>query len=188
MKYPEKKRGGYHFPDYPNFRPNVAPWDVFKMGAFGGTYWRPIYSGVTGKKYRNVHHKDYPKTWWRGIPEEHLSRPWEFYDKNINQYRVRVGSTLDFWESKDWIKESHPYGWFQWYCDFFAGKRSPDDVRQIKRWESLAGPRGRFRKWLIRLVREKSGKYNDYTVSPSIRQTLLHWGYELIRRDYENDS
>lgn len=25
--------------------------------------------------------------------------------------------------------------------------------------------------------------HDDYTVSPVVRQTLLHWGYELTRRD-----
>ena len=33
------------------FKPNKRPKQVFKMGAFGGTYFRPIYSSVTGKKY-----------------------------------------------------------------------------------------------------------------------------------------
>ena len=31
------------------FRPNISPVDVIKKGAFGGTYFRDIYSGVTGK-------------------------------------------------------------------------------------------------------------------------------------------
>ena len=161
---------------------------MFKLGSFGGTYWRPIKSKFYDIKLKNVHKKYEKLGWWKDIPDSWLITPYEDYNADINKYKVKVGTTLVFWEDKGWINKSHPYGWVQWYCDFFMGKRSPDDVRQIKRWESLAGPRGRFRKWLIRLVREKSGKYNDYTVSPSIRQTLLHWGYELIRSDYENDS
>ena len=31
------------------FKPNRSPKRVFQMGAFGGTYFRPIYSSVTGK-------------------------------------------------------------------------------------------------------------------------------------------
>ena len=31
-----------------------------------------------------------------------------------------------------------------WRCDFYQGKRGQDDERQIKRWQGLAGPRGRF--------------------------------------------
>ena len=26
-----------------------------------------------------------------------------------------------------------PYGWFQWYCRFYQGRRSSDDERQVGR-------------------------------------------------------
>ena len=26
------------------------------------------------------------------------------------------------------MRESHPYGWVQWYCDYYSGKRSADDA------------------------------------------------------------
>ena len=32
------------------FKPNKTPKQVFKMGAFGGTYFRPIHSSITGEK------------------------------------------------------------------------------------------------------------------------------------------
>jgi hypothetical protein len=34
------------------------------------------------------------------------------------------------------------YGWFQWYCRFFEGRRTDDDARQIKRWLKVCGPSG----------------------------------------------
>ena len=43
------------FNDYPEFQPNLTPSDIFKLGSFGGTYWRPIYSSITKKKYENEH-------------------------------------------------------------------------------------------------------------------------------------
>ena len=33
------------------FKPNKSPKQVFKLGAFGGTYYRPIYSSITTKNY-----------------------------------------------------------------------------------------------------------------------------------------
>ena len=30
------------------------------------------------------------------------------------------------------------------------------------------------------MIKDKGAKYNDYSISPKIRQILLHWGYELI--------
>ena len=119
---------------------------MFKMGSFGGTYWRPIYSSVVNKNLKNIH-KKYPRSWWKGIPENLLSS--NVYDKRKNKYGVKVGTSLQFWEGKGWITKHHPYGWVHWYCDFYNGKRSKDDERQIKRWKNLAGPNGRFMKfWL----------------------------------------
>ena len=36
------------------FRPNINPVDVIKKGAFGGTYFRDIYSRVNDKFYKNI--------------------------------------------------------------------------------------------------------------------------------------
>ena len=176
--------GTYIFKDYPDFRPNLSPREMFTLGSFGGTYWRPIYSSVTKKKYKNVH-KKYPKSWWNGIPEHHLTS--SDYDKNINRYKVKVGTSLEFWEGKGWIKSLHPYGWVHWYCDFFSGERCSDDERQINRWKRLAGKNGRFARFLVTQILKKSEKKNpindfdNHSISPKIRQVLQHWGYKLTR-------
>ena len=101
----------------------------------------------------------------------------------INKYNVKVGTTLEFWEQKDWITKYHPYGWVQWYCDFYMGKRCSDDERQINRWIRTAGPNSRFRRALINLIKKKKTTYNDFKISPKRRQTLQHWGYVLTKRD-----
>ena len=49
---PKKVGGKYFFKDYPEFRPNLSPRDMFKLGSFGGTYWRPIKSGVLKKELK----------------------------------------------------------------------------------------------------------------------------------------
>ena len=85
--------------------------------------------------------------------------------------------------TKKWITENHPYGWVQWYCDFYNGKRSEDDKWQISRWKKTAGPNSRFRKQLINMLKKKRKKYNDFSISPKIRQTLQHWAYVLKKRD-----
>lgn len=88
------------FKDFPEFTPNLTPKEIFRLGSFGGTYWRPIHSNVTHKDYKNQHKK---YTCLRGIPNERLVRPWDEYDKELNLYRVKVGTTLAFWEHKHWI-------------------------------------------------------------------------------------
>ena len=168
------------FKDYHDFRPNLTPNEIFKLGSFGGSYWRPIYSNITNKNYKNEYTK-FPKSWWENIDNNYLIN--NKCDKSINKYKVNVGTSLDFWESKGWITKYDPYGWVQWYCNFYNGRRTTDDQRQINRWKRLAGKNGRFRKWLINLIKKKNGKYNDYTISPKIRQTLQHWSYQITKKD-----
>ncbi|EGD79978.1 hypothetical protein PTSG_13010 [Salpingoeca rosetta] len=43
-------------------------------------------------------------------------------------------------------------------------------------------------RWRINLcnkIMRASGRFDDTRVSPVVRQTLLHWGYELTKRDYD---
>jgi hypothetical protein len=173
------------FKDYPNFTPNLTPKQVFQMGAFGGTYFRTIKSTVTDKTHQGkTMIKEYPKSWFQGLDiEKEVISP--DYDKKINKYKVKCGSSLQDWESSGWIDKQDPYGWFQWYCRFYQGRRTKDDERQIKRWESLTGSNGRFRRRLMNMIIQKNKKYNDYSVSPVIRQVLLHWGYELTSADLQ---
>lgn len=159
-------------------KPNLTPKQIFQKGAFGGTYWRPIKSGVTKKSYKDQH-LEFPKSWWKNIE---VTNP--RCNKQLNRYKVKSGTSLKYWEEKGWIKAQDPYGWVQWYCRYYQGRRSKDDDRQIKRWEAIAGENGRFRNRLIKMCYEKGAKYNDETVSPVIRQLLLQWGYELTQKDY----
>ena len=40
----------------------------------------------------------------------------------------------------------------------------------------------RFRGKLVKMIKDAGSKFNDYSVSPKIRQILLHWGYELTEK------
>ena len=91
-----------------------------------------------------------------------------FYDIGLNYYGVKCGISLRFWESKGWINEIDPYGWFQWYFKYWKGRRSNDDKRQINRWKRIVN---RFVGILKKL--NSKGKY-----SKKIRQILLHWCYQ----------
>ena len=35
------------------------------------------------------------------------------------------------------------------------------------------------------MIKNSGSKYDDYSVSPKIRQILLHWGYELTKKYFE---
>ena len=69
---------------------------------------------------------------------------------------------------------------FQWYCRYYLGRRSSDDERQLKRQIEIVN---RFKGILVKMIKDKGVKFDDYSVSPKIRQILLHWGYELVESD-----
>ena len=37
------------------------------------------------------------------------------------------------------------------------------------------------------MIRDVGSKFDDYSISPKIRQILLHWGYELIEEYFFNE-
>ena len=59
-----------------------------------------------------------------------------------------------------------------------------DDKRQINRWKKIVN---RFRGKLVKMIRDAGSKFNDYSISPKIRQILLHWGFKLTEKDFFNE-
>ena len=37
---------------------------------------------------------------------------------------------------------------------------------------------------LVMMIKDAGSKFDDYSISPKIRQILLHWGYELTEKDF----
>ena len=87
---------------------------MIKKGAFGGTYFRDIYSSVTNKWYKNSWKefnllKDFDQKYYYS----------NYYDTSVNKHGVKRGTSLRFWENKGWIHSIDPYGWFQWYFRYY---------------------------------------------------------------------
>ena len=158
-----------------DFGTNKTPVEVIKKGAFGGTYFRDIYSAVNGKWYRRT---------WKEFDELKNVDPKyycsNYYDVSVNKYGVKCGTSLGFWENNGWIHSIDPYSWFQWYFRYWLGRRSADDERQIRRWKGIVS---RFKGKLVKMIKDAGGKFDDYSISPKIRQILLHWSYELVESD-----
>ena len=75
---------------------------------FGGTYFRDIYSNVSSKWYKNSW-KELDQ--FKNIDAKYYAS--DYYDKNVNKYKVKTETLLRFRGNKYWIKEMDPYGWFQ---------------------------------------------------------------------------
>ena len=37
---------------------------------------------------------------------------------------------------------------------------------------------------LVKMIKDVNGRFDDYSISPKIRQILSHWGCELVESDF----
>ena len=108
-----------------DFSPNKTPVEIIKEGAFGGTCFRDIYSGINGKWYKNS---------WKEFDQlQYIDQKYycSNYYVSVHKCDVKCGTSLRFWGNKRWINEIDPYGWFQWWFRFCLGRRPKDEERQI---------------------------------------------------------
>ena len=101
------------------------------------------------------------------------------YDVTVSKYHIKCETLLRFWENKGWNNSIDPYGWLQWYFRYWLGRSSLDDKRRINRWKGIVST---FKGKLVKMIKDVNGRF-DYSISPKIRQILLHWGYELFEDD-----
>ena len=134
-----------------DFRPQLSPKEMLKLGVFGG-------------KYMSDCTEEFPVDWF-----EKARLCSEIHDPKLNYFGVNASQTLAEWRRKGWIYKDDPRGWFQWYCRYYMGRRCPDDERQIKRWKSMSRHIGQI---------TKNCRYLDLDCRPKQRQALLHWAYD----------
>ena len=143
-----------------DFSPNKTPIEIIKEGAFGGTYFRDIYSGINEKWYKN--------SWKEFVHLKNIDAKFyvsDDYDMNVNKYGVKCGASSRFWENKGWINKIDPYGWLQWYFRYWLRGQSKADKRQINRWKKIVS---RFRRKLVKMIKDVSSKFDDYSISTKI--------------------
>ncbi|MNK09980.1 hypothetical protein D3C87_279900 [compost metagenome] len=68
-----------------------------------------------------------------------------------------------------WKNEEAPMGWFDWYSQYSQGRRSDDDLRQMRRWYL-------FKQRHLGGLRKADPTLHDLSVRPKQRQALLNWG------------
>ena len=162
----------------------------------GGIYFNPK-GGKPGVKYPRgrypngipgVSITEFPPEWFAGVPKElYQSRK---YSAARNLHCVKSGLDQAGWESSGWINACDPRGWTQWYFRFYSGRRlsGGEDERQISRWSGVCGDKGRWKQNLIAKCMRDGAPHDDEQVSPVVRQTLLHWAYELTEADFKQGA
>jgi hypothetical protein len=137
-----------------DFQPELTPAEMLELGVFGGKYM----TDCTG---------EFPRSWFESAklsPGGH--------DADLNLFGVSASQPLSVWRKKGWINEQDPRGWFQWYCRYFMGRRSDDDVRQVKRWKAIRRH--------IAQVRKNCEPFH-FDCRPRQRQAILQWAYDPRR-------
>lgn len=118
---------------------------------------------MSNKPTDNILYEKVKKNVYKDIPKHSAYRSGIVVQKYKNKFTEKYG------------KNKKPY----------TGKKT--QKKGLKRWKALAGPRGRFMRFLVTQIINKKAKWDDETVSPKIRQVLQHWGYKLTKKDYENE-
>ena len=137
------------------FKPQLTPKQMLKLGVFGGVYMRDCI-------------KEFPKDWFakaKLAPREikkHLGE--------LNYFKVNASQPLSVWRKNKWIYKGDPRGWFQWYCRYYMGRRIPkEDQRQIRRWKAIVRHIGAVK---------KNCRLKDSKCRIKEKQALLHWAYD----------
>ena len=157
-----------------SFKPMLTPKQMLYKGIFGGTYFNQL-----------VDYRIFPKDWFKDLEESYYVS--KKYLVKINLFKIKSGQTQEEWQEKGWIHQDDPRGWFEWYCKYYIGRRHEDDIRQIKRWLALCGPKGRIRNAIYNKIFKSGLKIeNSKDISPRIQQSLLHWSYIVNNQDYES--
>ena len=90
--------GVLHFASHPTFLPNVTPEEVLRKGAFGGGYFRPIYSSIAKAALKDAW-KELPHSWIDGLSvKDALASP--VYHVTANCYGAKCGQSLEVREIK----------------------------------------------------------------------------------------
>lgn len=136
----------------PEFKPQLTPSELLKIGVFGG-------------KYMTDCRAEFPAEWF-----ERAKLCAERHDPGLNFFKVNASQPLSVWRAKGWIHPDDPRGWFQWYCRYYMGRRMPEeDCRQIKRWKAI-------RRHAAQIT--ANCEPGDLTCRKRQRQALLHWAYD----------
>lgn len=141
---------------HPEFKPQLTPPDMLNLGVFGGRYMTDC-------------QEEFPKNWFVGAKLYKGLSPTG--DKNLNFFKVAASQPLAVWKKKGWIHKQDPRGWFQWYCRYYMGRRTEDDLRQIKRWKAMVRHIAQVR---------KNCQPGDLNCHRKQRQALLHWAYDSM--------
>lgn len=135
---------------HPDFNPVYTPIEMLQMGVFEGKYYNDCID-------------EYPKEFFLNARVSLSSA-----EVGCNYFKCKSRQPLSVWNENGWIERIDPRGWFEWYSRYYLGRRTDDDLRQIKRWKAFAR----------HAAQVKKNCPGDLTKRVRQRQALLQWSYD----------
>lgn len=128
-----------------DFGPSYTPMEMLDQGVYVGVFTDTL---EVLSKYR--HHEKVT-----GVPR-----------RNINRYSDKSPSAISYSKTKKLI-EGSVLDWWQWYINYFEGKRKTDDKKYISNW-----------KYYVQQMCERLRLATDEAEELKIKQALLEVGWD----------
>lgn len=148
------------------FDPDLSPLEMIELGIMGGKYFNDV-----------VRDTEYPLR-IRILIKSNSAGYGAPRNPKINYFKVNASSSLPYWKTHGLINPIDPRGWIEWFIRTWYGRRSEDDLRQIKRWKMM-------NRHLLALQKDtaKGGELAEKKLNqPRRRQALLHWGFNTTKK------
>ena len=153
------------FLNLPGFNPHYTPREILELGVFGGTYF---------VKYRSQ--QGLPKELFEGLPT--IKYDALVYDKNNNYFQVDAHQRRRDFNMPNDARVLDPFGWFQWYCRFFYGRRSSSDNYRLAQWKDELET---IMFYITKACEVADKPLTDLTVEKAWRQQALNFGWDSTK-------
>lgn len=149
----------------PGFNPHYTPREILELGVFGGTYF---------SKYRSQ--QGLPKELFEGLPIEKYDAA--SFDVNNNYFQVNADQRRRDFNMPNEFRMIDPFGWFQWYCNFFYGRKTGADVHRSAQWKDELQT---IMFYINKACELQEKPLTDLTVEPVWRQQALNFGWDSTK-------
>jgi|LakMenEpi03Aug12_release.lakeMendotaPanAssembly.Ray.scaffolds.fasta_scaffold245580_2 hypothetical protein len=172
-----------------NFNPYYTPAEMLELGVFEGKYMNDyIDEGVKEYNPGEFPFKMFEPALKRVslAASKRLDYGYDSItpDTMYNYFKIKSRLSLQEWEANGWIYGPDKRGWFEWYCNYFYGRRIEgiDDI-QIKRWKAFVRHYAQVKKHMATCTHT-----NVHECRPKQRQGLLQWAWDPLIGFMDDDA
>jgi len=153
------------FNNQPRFKPFYTPQEMLLLGVYGGNFF------FKWDARKNLVPMDFTKY----VPTSQWEQP--AYNDSINFFQIDARGTIYNPDLNNTVRSKHPFGWFQWYAEYFAGFRDQYiDHLRVNEWKTMLERYNFYTE-----EDEYTGEltpYTDLNWKPILKQRALEYGWD----------